>query len=105
MARKKGELSSNEIDRLFPHQVILPQAWYSGANFRRVHAFCAGLSLAPRGHAVFKNDGWHYVFCFSKVEAAGKMRERFGGEWFDPATRGHANRWQQLKDPKTKRYY
>ena len=47
MGRRKGEMSSAQIDRRFPHQVILLSAWYSGANYRRVHAFCVGLSLAP----------------------------------------------------------
>ena len=44
-----------EIDRLFPYQVILPPACYTGAMFRTVHAFCIGLSLADRGHVVLRN--------------------------------------------------
>src|SRR5262245_55481222 len=85
MSRHKGEITSAQIDREFPYQIILPSAWYSGANYRRVHAFCVGLSLAPRGHAIFNNDEWHYVFCFSKREDAEALMQRFGGEWFDPA--------------------
>jgi hypothetical protein len=63
---------------------------YSGTNYRTIHAFCAGLSLAPRGHAVIKNDEWHHVFCFSLREDAEKLMARFGGEWFDLQTRAGA---------------
>ena len=71
-----------EIDQLFPHQVILPQACYSGAMFRTVQAFCIGLSLADRGHVLLRNDDWHYVFCFSIWDDADKLRARYGGQWF-----------------------
>src|SRR5262245_52313986 len=103
MGRRKGELSSAAIDRRYPHQIILPAAWYSGSNYRRVHAFCIGLSLAPRGHAVLKNDEWHYVFCFARAEDAELLRGRFGGEWFDPATRGRGRRWQLLREVKRRK--
>ena len=63
MVRRKGEMSSTAIDWEYPHQVILPAHCYCGTNYRSIHAFCAGLSLAPRGHAVIKNDEWHHVFC------------------------------------------
>jgi hypothetical protein len=59
-----------------------------------------GLSLAPRGHAVVKNDEWHYVFCFSEREDAEALMRQFGGEWFDPATRGRGTRWHLLREPK-----
>src|SRR5215218_6451360 len=59
-------MTDDEIDRMFPHQVILPPTCYSGALFRAIHAFCLGLSLAERGHVVLRNDEWHYVFCFSE---------------------------------------
>jgi hypothetical protein len=71
-----------EIDRMFPHQVILPPAYYSGALFRAIHTFCLGLSLAERGHVVLRNDEWHYVFCFSEWNDADKLRARYGGQWF-----------------------
>jgi len=35
-----------EIERLFPFQVVLPAAMYSGHNFRLAIAYC-GPSLAP----------------------------------------------------------
>lgn len=77
-----SEPSDEEINRRFPHQVILDAACQSGHNFRLVLAFCVGLSLAPRGHAVLRGNQWHFVFCFSKHEDAEKIRTRFGGRWF-----------------------
>ena len=68
-----------EIDRHFPHQVILDAAYYSAHNFRLVLAFCISLSLAPRGHAVLRGHQWHFVFCFSKREDAEKILTRFTG--------------------------
>lgn len=77
-----SELSDDQIDRRFPHQVILDAAYYSAHNFRLVLAFCVGLSLAPRGHAVLLGHRWHFVFCFSKREDAENILTRFNGRWF-----------------------
>ena len=77
-----SELSDEEIDRCFPHQVILDAAYYSAHNFRLVLAFCVGLSLAPRGHAVLRGNQWHFVFCFSKRADAETILTRFSGRWF-----------------------
>jgi hypothetical protein len=70
-----------EIDRLFPFQVVLPAAMYSGHNFRLAIAF-SGPSLAPRGHVIMRGNEWLYVFCFWKRDEAETLRARFGGEWF-----------------------
>ena len=64
MNRRKGELSSSAIDREYPHQVIVPWAVLSGGNYHYVRYFCEGLSVAPGGHSIVKNDEWHHVFCF-----------------------------------------
>jgi hypothetical protein len=88
MVRREGEISSTAIDREYSHQVILPAHCYTGTDYGTVHAFCIGLSLAPRGYAVIKNDEWHHVFCFAVREDAEKLMARFGGEWFSPQTRG-----------------
>ena len=77
-----SELSDDEIDRRFPHQVILDAACYSAHNFRLVLAFCVGLSLAPRGHTLLRDRQWHFVFCFSNREDAEKIMTRFSGRWF-----------------------
>jgi hypothetical protein len=70
---------------MFPHQVILPAACYAGTMFKTVQAFCIGLSLADRGHVVLRNEEWHYVFCFAEWIDAGKLRARYGGQWFKAA--------------------
>ena len=70
-----------EIERLFPFQVVLPAAMYSGHNFRLAIAY-SGASLAPRGHVIMRSSEWLYVFCFSKRDEAEALRARFGGEWF-----------------------
>ena len=49
-------------------------------NYKVVHAFCADLSLCPRGHAIVKDDKWHRVFCFARKEDVEKFQARFGGE-------------------------
>ena len=87
MSPSEDDPSAAEFDRRYPHQIILPSACYSGTNFRWAHAFCIGLSLAPRGHVVFENDDWHYVFCFAKREDAQALKERFGGRWFNASAR------------------
>jgi len=74
--QKVKSMTDDEIDRLFPHQVILPSACYSGSLFRSIHAFCIGMSLADRGHVVRRNDEWNYVFCFSDWGDADKLRAR-----------------------------
>ena len=43
-------MTDDEIDQRFPHQVILPSACYAASEFRSIHAFCIGMSLADRGH-------------------------------------------------------
>ena len=73
-------MTDDEINRRFPYQIVLPAQWYSGANFRLVHAFCIGLSLAPRGHAVTQGNEWRYIFCFAKREDAESIRQRFGDD-------------------------
>jgi hypothetical protein len=72
-----------EIDRMFPHQVVLPAAMYSGENFRLAIAYC-GPSLAPRGHVIMRGSEWLYVFCFSDRGEAEALRARFGGVWHLP---------------------
>jgi hypothetical protein len=104
MGRRRGELSSGTIDREYPHQVIVPWSVLSGGYYNFIRYFCEGLSVAPRGHSIVKDDEWHYVFCFRDKADAEKFQTRFGGERFDPATRGRGSRWHLLRDVK-KRYY
>jgi hypothetical protein len=86
MSRRKGELSPNRVDREWPHQIMLPANDVLGQNYNAVHAFCADLSLCPRGHSIVKDDKWHHVFCFAEknmlrnstrtLGASGSTRQR-----------------------------
>lgn len=95
MGQRKGELSSSTIDREFPHQIILATEYCSGDRHHFIEYCCAaeGWSLAPRKHSVFTQNRWHYVHCFRDREHAEQFRNKFGGDWFDPATRGRGARW------------
>jgi hypothetical protein len=99
MVRRKGELSPARLDREYPHQVLVRADHYTGSNYQTVQGFCIGLSLAPRGHSIFKDDAWHHVFCFADPADAEKFRARFGGEMFDPARRGRGRRWHMMREP------
>ena len=101
--RGQAWLSSRQIDRLYPHQIVVPCSLLSGGNYYFVRYFCDGLSVDPRGHSIVKDDQWHHVFCFRERADAEKFHARFGGEWFDPARRGRGGRWHLLRDAK-KRY-
>lgn len=91
--RRKGELSPSAIDRGWPHQIALPATVCEGGGYIRIHEFCKGLSLCPRGHTVVHEDQWFNVYCFAKAADAEKFRERFGGERFDPSKRGKGRNW------------
>ncbi len=67
MTRRKGELSPAGIDRGWPHQVALPAAQVTGANYKLVHGFCAGLSFCERRHSVRRGEVGHVVFCFAEL--------------------------------------
>jgi hypothetical protein len=45
-------MTDAEIDRLFPHQVILPPACYAGTMFRTVQAFCIVVPFRETKHVV-----------------------------------------------------
>jgi hypothetical protein len=102
MGRHKGELSPNQVDREYPHQIALTQAQGGGSNYETVRGFANTLSVSPRGHSFVRDDIWHLVFCFKLREDAEKFHARFGGEWFDPARRGRGKRWHLLREPKTR---
>lgn len=55
-----------------------------------------------RHHSVAKDDRWHAVFCFSEKAHADLFRERFGGEPFDPSSRGCGSSWHVWREPKRK---
>ena len=99
---RNGELFPNRVDRDWPHRIMLPSSEVAGVNYKIIHEFCADLTLCPRGHAIVKDDKWHSVFCFAEKAHAEKFKEKFGGDWFDPAQRGRGNKWMRIKPPKPK---
>jgi hypothetical protein len=105
MGRRKGELSSAAVDRDWPHQISLSEAACCGVpNHDVVEQFAKALSFCTRGHTYSHQGTWYRVFCFKEKVDAQKFKDRFNGEWFDPARRGRGSRWHILREPK-KRYY
>jgi hypothetical protein len=97
--RRKGELSPAEIDRKWPHQVVLMARACEGGGYDDIHEFCRDLSLCNRGHSVHHNGEWYHVYCFSDPADAEKFKQRFGGEEFNPSERGRRRDWAQWKKP------
>jgi hypothetical protein len=81
------------VDRVWPHQIALPESQATGSGHKIIRGFCANLSLCDRGHAVYHEDQWWQVFCFAEKTHAEKFMERFGGEKFDPKQRGKGGDW------------
>jgi hypothetical protein len=76
----------------------------TGQNDTAMRAFCADLSLCPRGHSHLDNDEWMRVFCFGEKTDAEKFQAQFGGAWFDPSRKRAGPGWSKLKEP-TKKFY
>jgi hypothetical protein len=97
-SRPRGELTSAEIDRRWPHQVAVPgnvvRQRYSEIEVAKV-----ALDAAPRGHSVFHDNTSYHVYCFADPESAEKFRVRFGGEPFDPRERGRCANWARWQKP------
>ena len=73
-------------------------------NEMGMRAFCADLTLCPRGHSYVENDEWIRVFCFAEKAHAEKFQAQFGGQWFDPGRRRWGPGWTKLKSP-TRKFY
>jgi hypothetical protein len=83
MVRRKGELSSADIDQGWPYQVALEARLTMGDRYYTVHYFCDDLSLCRLGQW-FSRDGVHFnVFCFAERAHADKFKAKFGGEYHD----------------------
>lgn len=87
MVGRKGEITSKQIDRWWPHHVALLADITVGKAHDVAREFCKDLSLAPRGHTFRQNDQWINVWCFSTQQDAEKFQARFGGEFLDPKDR------------------
>jgi hypothetical protein len=90
MVYRKGELSPAGVDRGWPHQAL-------NSGYKAIQEFCVGLSLCNRGHSVFHENQWWNVYCFAEPDHAEKFMRQFGGEKFDPKTRGKGGNWARWK--------
>jgi hypothetical protein len=99
MSRRKGELSSSTIDRVWPYQVAVRAELVNRRNHEAAREFMASLSVCPRHRSVHHNDVEYHVYCFSDPEHARLMRERYGGEDFNPKHRGRGHAWHIWKKP------
>lgn len=94
MSKRKGEITSAQIDREFPHQVIIRADDMAGGLG---DLFCANAGVPVRTHSVRESDEWHIVFCFADEIHADQFVALFGAERFDPKTRGRSTGWAHLK--------
>jgi hypothetical protein len=97
--RRKGELSPSEINRKWPHQVVLPARACEGGGYNEIHEICKDLSLCARGHAVCHDNEWYHIYCFADVADAEKFKQRFGGEMFNPSEKGRGRNWAHWNRP------
>ena len=98
MSKSRARLSPAGVDTNYPHQITMSAEQGLGSNFYAVQDFCKDLSISPLGHSYFENDRWYHVYCFKEKTHAEAFQERFGGEWFDPKTRGRGSRWATRRD-------
>ncbi len=91
--KRKGELSSAQMDRNWPYQIAVPEHVTAGANIWAVHQLCKELEACPRRHAVVREGVWYNVFCFAKPDQAEAFKQRYGGEPFDTKKRNRGGRW------------
>jgi hypothetical protein len=104
MSRRKGELSANQIDREFPHQVMVLASSVAGvAGGERLKAALQGLAVCERHHSMVKNDEWRIVYCFADKAHADQFSEMWPGEHFDQSSRGRGANWSRWRPPKPKR--
>jgi hypothetical protein len=87
MSRRKGEMSTYQIDRGWPFQVALPALLTTGKRHDAVRAFCKDLSLCSRGHTFYRDGRPINVWCFAIESDAQKFLARFGGDMIDPKDR------------------
>ena len=87
MVYRKGELTSAQMDREWPHQIALPVEAVLGKNKTIIDRFCRGLSVCPRQHTYWQHDKEFLVYCFAELLDAHYFQTYFGGELMTPETR------------------
>lgn len=68
--KRKGEIARGQINRDWPHQVLIP-------DFRGDLWLGRWASICERHHTVAIDDEWHRIYCFSNPEDADNCAETF----------------------------
>ena len=98
MSYRPGEITRQQIDRDWPHQVEVPAHITAGAAYRSIHEFAESLSVAPRKGRSSYRDGVDYVrFAFSRTGDADAFQERYGGIRVTAIKRGGRWEYEPLK--------
>lgn len=89
MSRRKGEMTKEQIDREWPHQVALPAWFVNGKYYMILHRFCRGLSVCDRHQGYRRDDGGEMiVYCFKERSDAEYFHMHFpNGEFVKPEER------------------
>lgn len=88
--RRRGELTSADVDREFPHQVAV--RCIAGQNVGYLNQCGPYSSLCWLRHHVGDGEQSYEVLCFSDPDQAAAFRDVIGGEDFDPRDRS-GGRW------------
>jgi hypothetical protein len=97
MAKRKGELTNAQVDRDYPHQVIILAREVCGPQGGITALFMANANVAPRTHSVREDNEWYTIYCFADESHADQFIALFGGERFDPKTRGRGATWAHFE--------
>lgn len=81
MSRRKGEITTAQVDRDYPHQVeIHADVCVGRARGHEIEQFIRPLSIAPiRGRRSFQKDGHWLRFAFVSAADADAFQREFGG--------------------------
>ena len=96
MSRRRGEMSPAQLDREYPHQVMVPADWHLTLPAQGFYLQGRKLSLAPRHHSVYVGGSWRTIYCFAEAADADLFCAHVAGERFDPRRRGRGPRWAQV---------